>query len=301
MNRRENKLVTAIITTHNRFSLLKRAIDSVLQQTYSNIELIVVDDASTDGTLEYCLNKSFNYIYIPKVESRGGNYARNIGIKAAKGEYIAFLDDDDYWLPSKIEKQVNLLNSKNTVGLVFCGMINHVITFNDEKYINNPPKKCNRGNMSRSILTSVPFVTSTLMIRKSVFENVGLFDENLRYWQEYEFAIRLSQKANIDFIDENLVIYLVDKRGVNRLSSRYIEWLDAVQYVKNKHRELYKRENIFERWTTKSMIYHDAKQRARLSLPIQAYRKLSFYSLIYSFLSIPYRINRKFQILYSYE
>ncbi len=294
MNRRENKLVTAIITTHNRLSLLKRAIDSVLQQTYSNIELIVVDDASTDGTSEYCLNKSFNYIYIPKSESRGGNYARNIGIKAAKGEYIAFLDDDDYWLPSKIEKQVSLLNSIEIVGLVFCGMVNHILTFGDEKYIDNPPKRCNRGDMSKRILTSIPFVTSTLMIRKSILDTVGLFDENLRYWQEYEFAIRLSQKVYIDFVDENLVVYLVDKRNISRLSNRYVEWLDAVKYVRNKHNELYKRETLFERWATEFMICQDAKQRVRLSQPIQVSRKLSFYCLIYSFLSIPYRIKRKF-------
>lgn len=95
------KLVSAIITTHNRLSLLKRAVESALSQTYKNIEVIVVDDASTDGTPEYCNELPLRYIYIPKEESRGGNHARNLGILAAKGEYVAFLDDDDYWLPRK--------------------------------------------------------------------------------------------------------------------------------------------------------------------------------------------------------
>ena len=114
----EKKLVSAIITTHNRRDLLKRAIDSVLVQTYTNIELIVVDDASDDGTSEVCNDKRIKYIYIPKSESHGGNYARNLGIKTSKGEYCAFLDDDDVWLPRKIELQLEAF-SKNPQNIGF--------------------------------------------------------------------------------------------------------------------------------------------------------------------------------------
>lgn len=92
----ENKLVSAIITTHNRLDLLKQAIKSVKQQTYIDIEVIVVDDASTDGTKDYCSALTdIHYIYIPPSESRGGNHARNVGIRNANGYYIAFLDDDE--------------------------------------------------------------------------------------------------------------------------------------------------------------------------------------------------------------
>lgn len=84
------KLVSAIITTHNRKSLLAKAINSVLTQTYSKIELIVVDDASDDGTDLMCLSLPLKYIYIPKEESCGGNHARNIGIMNAMGYYVAF-------------------------------------------------------------------------------------------------------------------------------------------------------------------------------------------------------------------
>ncbi|WP_288911006.1 glycosyltransferase family 2 protein, partial [uncultured Thomasclavelia sp.] len=97
MNKENNNvLVSAIITTHNRLELLKRAIQSVYNQTYSNIELIVVDDASDDGTKEWAEQQSFKFIYIPKEKSKGGNYARNLGIKSSHGKYVAFLDDDDY-------------------------------------------------------------------------------------------------------------------------------------------------------------------------------------------------------------
>ena len=107
-----NKLVSAIITTHNRQDLLLRAVKSVLDQTYHNIELIVVDDASDEKADELLKEFNLQYIYIPKEDSKGGNHARNIGILSAKGEYIALLDDDDYWLPTKIEKQVALIEEK---------------------------------------------------------------------------------------------------------------------------------------------------------------------------------------------
>ena len=103
-------LVSAVIITHNRKDLVQGAIASVLNQTYPNIELFVVDDASADGTKELLQKRAreegFNYIYIPQAESKGGNHARNIGIQKSHGEYIAFLDDDDEWLPEKTEKQV---------------------------------------------------------------------------------------------------------------------------------------------------------------------------------------------------
>ena len=102
-------LVSAIITTHNRKKMVGRAIESVLCQTYKNLECIVVDDASDESAESVCKSYPVHYIYIPKEESTGGNHARNVGIMKAKGKYVAFLDDDDYWLPTKIEKQVAYL------------------------------------------------------------------------------------------------------------------------------------------------------------------------------------------------
>lgn len=143
-----NLRVSAIITTHNRKVLLKRSIESVFSQTYPNIELIVVDDASTDGTDDYCKVLSLRYIYISKQESKGGNYARNLGIKAATGEYVAFLDDDDYWLPSKIEKQVTLLENSDCE-LVYCGRRLEIISKDNIKYVDLLPNKQYQGNMRK--------------------------------------------------------------------------------------------------------------------------------------------------------
>ena len=119
------KKVSAIITTHNRIELLKKAIDSVCKQTYSNIECIVVDDNSNDGTYEWInelikYNKNIKYIRISSKSKSGGGYARNLGIREATGDYVAFLDDDDEWMQDKIEKQVKIIEKYRDVGIVLC-------------------------------------------------------------------------------------------------------------------------------------------------------------------------------------
>lgn len=113
-------LVSIIITTHNRPVLLKRAIESALAQTYPNKEIIVVDDNSDDETQLVCRNYSeIRYINITSQESKGGNYARNIGIKASQGYYVELLDDDDYWLPEKTLSQVTLLENNDQCGICY--------------------------------------------------------------------------------------------------------------------------------------------------------------------------------------
>ena len=117
--------VSCVIITHNRVDMLKRAVNSVMNQTYKNIEIFVVDDASSDGTENYgkeLINKGINYIRIDAKDSKGGNYARNIGINESTGEYVAFLDDDDYWLPEKIEKQVIYAEEHRDVGMIYSGL-----------------------------------------------------------------------------------------------------------------------------------------------------------------------------------
>ena len=116
--------ISVIIPTHNRVDLLGRAIRSVQNQTYKNIEIIIVSDGSTDGTdefvnkLKYTDNRIQFYEYKP---SKGSNVARNLGIEKSKGEYIAFLDDDDEWLPTKLEKQLEVFQKDYRIGLVYTG------------------------------------------------------------------------------------------------------------------------------------------------------------------------------------
>ena len=255
-------LVSAIITTHNRCGLLVRAIESVLSQTYSELECIVVDDASEDETPEVCKRYPVIYIQIPKEESRGGNYARNLGIKASKGTYCAFLDDDDYWLPTKIEKQVELIEKKNCE-LVFCGRRQEIVGKTGISYKDNLPNPQYCGDMKDIILTTIITVTTCVLVKRQALLDVGLFDENLRFWQEYELTIRLAQRKPFYFVNEPLVVYRVDEGDPNRLTNQYYAWRDAVKYIHNKHTSLYSRLNIYERLKVQHLVCRESMRRCR--------------------------------------
>lgn len=267
------KLVSAIITTHNRLSLLKRAVESALSQTYKNIEVIVVDDASTDGTPEYCNELPLRYIYIPKEESRGGNHARNLGILAAKGEYVAFLDDDDYWLPRKIEKQVDLIERKDCE-LVHCGRRLELIKDGKTTYRDTLPNPLEYGDMRKKILLTICTTTTTnILAKRSALLDVGLFDENLRFWQEYELTIRLAQRKPFYFVNEVLSVYRVDTGDKQRLTNKYGQWREAVRYIHEKHSGLYARLNAVERLRVRLLIMGDAAMRCKsVGLTAKYYR-----------------------------
>lgn len=279
------ELVSAIITTHNRRELLRRAIDSVFSQTYPIIELIVVDDHSDDGTNEICKDPRINYIFIPKEESRGGNYARNLGVKASKGKYCAFLDDDDYWLPTKIEKQMLLINQMDCE-LVHCGRKLEIVHHDRVEYDDFLPIINHSGDMSKRILQTICTTTSCIMVKREALLNIGLFDENLMFWQEYELTIRLAQRSPFYYVNEPLVVYRIDKSDMNRLTNKYREWQKAVEYIRNKHSQLYTQLSYWELYKVKILIWEDAERRCKLS-------GLYYKAFYFRFLLQPIRILRK--------
>ena len=258
------ELVSAVIITHNRKDLVMRAIESVLRQTYTNIECIVVDDASTDGTVELLSSsKDINYIYIPESESRGGNHARNVGISASHGAYVAFLDDDDYWLPTKIEKQIVLIKEKQC-GVVYCGMRPEFISVNGEcRYEDWPPIEGGDGDLSHKILTKIYTITSGLLVKKALLLEVGCFDENLKFWQEYELVIRLAQETSIYAVKECLFVYRIDEYDGQRLTNKYKSWKASVHYVYKKHKQLYKKLPIVSQIDAVRMYHSEAYHRAK--------------------------------------
>lgn len=282
-------LVSAIITTHNRINLLKRAIESVLNQTYPNIELIVVDDASNDGTEVYCNNLPLQYIYIAKQESKGGNYARNQGIKAAKGTYIAFLDDDDYWLPDKIDKQVTLIEQYDCE-LVYGGRIIELITPNGTIYKEDLPKHNLWGDLHKKILYNVCTTTTNILVKRNALFEIGLFDENLNFWQEYELTIRLAQRKPFYFVNEAICVYRVDTQDKKRLTNKYKPWKKAVTYIYKKHNRLYSQLNLIEKIQVYALYLNDASNRCKNSNLIA---KHYIYHICWLILILPFKITGK--------
>lgn len=209
--------VSVILPTYNRAHVVGRAIRSVLEQTYEDFELIVVDDGSTDGTEEVV--RSFDdprIRYIRHAQNRGGAAARNTGIRAARGEYIAFQDSDDEWLPEKLEKQMRIFeNSSPDVGVVYTAFY---LNKNNMK-IRIPSSKITitDGNIHCELLKGNFVSTPTAVIRKNCFERAGMFDECLPRFQDWELFIRLSSLYLFRYIDEVLVnaFYSLDSISAN--------------------------------------------------------------------------------------
>jgi glycosyltransferase involved in cell wall biosynthesis len=230
------KFVTVILTTHNRIELLKKALYSVQNQTYPNIEIVVVDDNSTDGSKEF-LDKvpGIKHIFIPEEESKGGNYARNLGIKEANGDYLAFLDDDDEWLPEKIFKQMELVERYPEVGLVYCSFIEE-INFNERRNVIVEDEVAK--DFSQICFSNIFCTTSMMLVKKELILDIGTFDEELKFWQEYDLCIRLCQKTKVVAVKSPVMILRVIEGDKNRLSNKYNGWVDAVNYIENKYKEL---------------------------------------------------------------
>jgi len=199
-------LVSVIIPTFNRADMILRAVSSVLQQTYECFEVIIVDDGSNDSTDSIFGNFNDSRVsYIRHNINRGGSAARNTGIELSQGEYIAFLDSDDEWLPEKLEKQVKLLlrASLNT-GAVYTGLA-YVANDASKRGVRSPEAQ---GDIRERILyTNCVGPVSSGIIRRECFEKIGVFDESLPSCQDWDMWIRISKLYLFDYVKDPLVVY----------------------------------------------------------------------------------------------
>ena len=205
--------ISVIIPTHNRVDLLERAIKSVLNQTLVDIEIIVVDDASSIATKNFINSFNGSIIYHRFEKNQGANVCRNKGVSLSNCSFIAFLDDDDTWEVDKLERQFNLLNSKN-IDLCYTGKNIIYIDKNSrivkQRYSFSNPKD---NYLTYSIMKS-NFIgtTSSIMLRKSKFLEIGGFDIVMPSLQDYEFYIRfISSGFSVKGINKPLVNYYVYK------------------------------------------------------------------------------------------
>ena len=197
--------VSVIIPTFNRQGLLGRAMGSVLDQGYEDFELIVVDDASTDRTRQTVEGFADGRVrYLRHDTNKGATTARNTGIRASRGQYIAFQDSDDEWLAGKLEKQMRLFEEAgDTVGAVYCAFLR--IENGKETYIPGPHIEDREGDLSHALLFGNFVSTQTLVVRRDCLEKAGLFFDHLPRFQDWELAIRLSADCEFRLIDEALV------------------------------------------------------------------------------------------------
>lgn len=252
-NNKGNTLVSVIIPTYKRPDTLLRAIDSVRNQTYKNIEIIVVDDngigtewqVKTKKLLERLINSQI-ITYIPHDVNRNGSAARNTGIASSTGLYVTFLDDDDVLLPQKIGKQVELLNSKE-FDAVYVGFD---IFKGDEKLKSVNPTA--QGNLQYELLTTNWSIGtgSNPMFRRRIFNEVGLFDVSFIRHQDIEFLVRFFRTYKIGAIPEILINRYVDSR-INRI--------DCERFIQVKEKFLSTFKNDIEKYSTykKKIIYRN--------------------------------------------
>lgn len=203
---KEVPTVSVIIPTYNRAHLLGRAVKSVQSQSYKDFELIVVDDGSVDNTRE--VMGGFNekgIVYIKHSWNKGISAARNTGIRHAKGKYVAFQDSDDEWLPEKLERQIRIFEgSGQDTGVVYTGMWR--IKNKRKKLIPSHAIKKREGNIHAKLLEKCFVGIPTTLIRKECFRTVGMFDEDLCRFTDWDMWIRISQHYEFAYIDEPLVV-----------------------------------------------------------------------------------------------
>ena len=211
-----NSLVSIIIPTFNRISKLKKALNSIYDQTYKNYEIIIIDNFSIDGTKNFInkeIKKNIKYFEF----RNNGNIAmsRNLGIKKSSGSFIAFLDSDDFWFKNKLEQSVNYLHS------------DYDLTYHDMSVMNGKNNQKKNTGYTRQLsdktyhdlLQNGPaFPTSSVVVKKKIFEKINLFDENkdLITWEDYDAWIRVSLITNkFKKIDETLGCLVIDGKNLS--------------------------------------------------------------------------------------
>ncbi len=202
-------LISVIIPTYNRAHMVVEALESVYAQTWRSLEVLVVDDGSTDHTALAVQDSfeahqnDFALRYISQ-SNAGGNAARNLGAEKAQGSIIAFLDSDDLWHPSKLERQMAVMGRHLKCGAVYCGV--REVDAETGKIVRIPVRAYPQGNVLNELLvrdSTAP--TSTYLLRKSIFEDSGGFDPMLRARQDWDLWIRLAAQSEIRAVEAPLV------------------------------------------------------------------------------------------------
>lgn len=223
-------LVSVVIATYNYGEYLAGAIESALGQTLTDIEVIVVDDGSTDDTLQVLDRyRDDRRVRVVQLDHSGQPAAKNAGIRQCRGEFVAFLDADDLWLPTKLEKQISLFRGDPELGVIHCRF--QPMDEHGRLLMIMEERPMYRGWVLDKFILK-PFVCfSSSMIRRTTLTELGCFDESLPLAIDYDLWLRASVRYRFDHLDERLVLY---RSGHANLSRRLGERLECVRRIRRR-------------------------------------------------------------------
>jgi glycosyltransferase involved in cell wall biosynthesis len=250
--------VSVVIPTYNREKTMSYCLKSVLNQTYPIHEIIIVDDGSTDNTVE--IIKSFNDKRIKLIKlpsNKGAQAARNIGIKAATGDYIAFLDSDDIWLPEKIEIQIKEIVKRSKPCIVHGDAWIFIEEKNEKKLFNVPKLE---GYIYKQLLGGPGPLYPCILVPRESFEKINYLDEKVPSYQEWDTSIALSKYYEFVFVDQPLFIYYIHKGET--ISKNKINEARGWEYIVKKYEHDIKqhlgRKALSKHYFTIGFLYYNA-------------------------------------------
>lgn len=233
----QKPLISVIIPTYNREKLIERAVRSVLNQSYSNLEVIVVDDGSTDRTEAIVKGIPDERVHFYKLPQNGGaGHARNEGVKLSDGEIIAFHDSDDEWRPEKLQRQMDYWQEHPEFSMVYCTFLTH----REDGTQTEMPYKDMEGKLEGDVFYSLmirnSIGTPTMLLRKDCFMERGGFDRSLKCLEDWEFALRFSESYLIGYLDEVQVDVYKTEGSVSSEVGGFFE--ARCRMITNYHKEL---------------------------------------------------------------
>ncbi|MDZ8221837.1 MULTISPECIES: glycosyltransferase [unclassified Nostoc] len=284
--------VSVIIPTYQRADLVSETIESVLAQTYTDYEIIVVNDGSTDNTREV-LAQFKDKITVIHQENKGLPAARNTGIIASRGRYIAFVDDDDLWIPYKLEKQVACFESNPNIGLVYSNMI----YFKDNRVFSSkmwPKGSHPSGVLQDWMLFMIDYIpVPTVVVRRECFDEVGLFDETLTSCEDYDLWLRIIEKFPVHFLNEPVAFYRLSTNSMSKNKERMLVNEIRVQEKAFSRNPNLKKldiklldQNFYSKYLTLAHFYIDRYQGEKARLVLEKYRQARGINSIYEWLWI---------------
>jgi glycosyltransferase involved in cell wall biosynthesis len=213
--------VSVVLATYNYGRYLAGALESALSQTMSDLEIIVIDDGSTDETKQVMAS----YLADPRVRyhdtgHHGQPAAKNAGIRLARAPLVAFLDADDLWLPTKLEKQLALFDADLALAVVYS---RRILIDEQGRHLQFQEADLRRGNILAAMFRNNFICFSSAVVRRDVLEEVGSFDENLPLAIDYDLWLRIAQRYPFDFVDEPLVKYRTGHASLSRRTEERVK------------------------------------------------------------------------------